>query len=502
MSAGHSLFEGRKWILAALLAIILSIPACFFILPDSPGIILLFSLGIITCIAAILSVEKLLIFTVFAVPLSIQLRFIVPEVGADLFLPTEPVLAVIMLVVIFKIIHGGEIDRRILYHPVTISAAVLLLWIFICALTGTMPVVSLKYLVTRIWFITGFYILAAQVFMKKERINQYFSAYLAGMTPVAIYYLVRLSMYGVLNQETAYSAIRPFFNDHTALGASLAFSIPAAVFLLLRGGERPFLRITRFAQLILLIIAFTYSYSRAAWISLAAAGIVALVLWLRISWKIIVAVSVTACIIAVVSWSSLFIRLNENRQDSSLDFRKQVVSITNIKTDASNLERLNRWNSAIRMAAERPVFGWGPGTYQFTYAPFQLSYEKTRISTIWGERGNAHSEYLGLMSETGVPGMIIYIVLLGFILRSGISQLKKADGREARLMYLCLVAGLTTYIIHGGLNNFLDTDKISAMFWGMTAVIVANDTAGKSLQEDDQNSSAAMIETSSNSPGL
>jgi hypothetical protein len=38
-----------------------------------------------------------------------------------------------------------------------------------------------------------------------------------------------------------------------------------------------------------------------------------------------------------------------------------------------------------------------------------------------------------------------------------------------------MIAGLTTYVIHGGLNNFLDTDKISALFWGMIAMIVAID---------------------------
>ena len=34
----------------------------------------------------------------------------------------------------------------------------------------------------------------------------------------------------------------------------------------------------------------------------------------------------------------------------------------NVSTDASNLERINRWNCAIRMYAERPFLGHGPGT--------------------------------------------------------------------------------------------------------------------------------------------
>jgi hypothetical protein len=35
--------------------------------------------------------------------------------------------------------------------------------------------------------------------------------------------------------------------------------------------------------------------------------------------------------------------------------------------------------------------------------------------------------------------------------------------------------GLITYYIHGTMNNFLDTDKLSVPFWGFTAMIVAID---------------------------
>jgi hypothetical protein len=37
------------------------------------------------------------------------------------------------------------------------------------------------------------------------------------------------------------------------------------------------------------------------------------------------------------------------------------------------------------------------------------------------------------------------------------------------------MAGLLTYVIHGFLNNFLDTDKISAPFWTFIAGLVVLD---------------------------
>ena len=38
----------------------------------------------------------------------------------------------------------------------------------------------------------------------------------------------------------------------------------------------------------------------------------------------------------------------------------------------------------------------------------------------------------------------------------------------------CLI-GIFTYIVHGFLNNFLDTDKITAPFYGMAAILVVMD---------------------------
>ena len=52
-------------------------------------------------------------------------------------------------------------------------------------------------------------------------------------------------------------------------------------------------------------------------------------------------------------------------KDSSDNLLKHITSISNISTDASNMERINRWKCALKMFVEKPVFGWGPGTYQF-----------------------------------------------------------------------------------------------------------------------------------------
>jgi O-antigen ligase len=168
-------------------------------------------------------------------------------------------------------------------------------------------------------------------------------------------------------------------------------------------------------------------------------------------------------------------KLEKNRQDSATDFNKHIQSISNISTDASNLERLNRWSSAMRMWKEKPIFGWGPGTYQFNYAPFQKADERTIISTNAGTMGNAHSEYIGPLSEEGIFGMLAMILILITVIYRSTVLYSTSTNREIKLLTLGILLGLITYFSHGVLNNFLDTDKLAVPFWAFIAMIVAMD---------------------------
>jgi len=167
--------------------------------------------------------------------------------------------------------------------------------------------------------------------------------------------------------------------------------------------------------------------------------------------------------------------LEQNRQGSTNNLSKHAQSITNITTDDSNMERINRWKCAMRMFKEKPAFGWGPGTYMFEYAPFQFSYDRTSISTNAGNRGNAHSEYIGPLAESGVLGMLTFLLIVIFVVYYGIKVYRNTADDTLKKIAISVLIGLITYFFHGTLNNFLDTDKASVPFWGFIGIIVAID---------------------------
>ena len=144
--------------------------------------------------------------------------------------------------------------------------------------------------------------------------------------------------------------------------------------------------------LAILLFGIVVSYTRATWLSLVAAIGVYAVLKMRIKFSWILLVLFGAFIYGIVNQDQIMYDLEANKQGSSDDIEGHVKSVSNVTTDPSNLERINRWKCAARMVSARPLFGFGPGTYVFQYSPFQKSDEITLISTFAGDMGDAHSE--------------------------------------------------------------------------------------------------------------
>lgn len=418
------------------------------------------------------SLDKIVYLITFLTPLAVNIQDF--EFGVGISLPTEPLMFGVLIVFILKLLHSSNYDRRIFRHPVSLAIMFQLLWMFITSLTSEIPLVSFKYLLSRLWFVVPFYFVAIMLFKNTRNIKLFDWLYATPLLIIIFYTILGHAGYG-FDQESAHWVMDPFYNDHTAYGAVLAMFIPVFFGLTFNKKFSSLSRFISFAYFAILVVAIILSYSRAAWISVAAALAVYLLVVLKIKFRWIVITLVTLTTIFITFQYEILDRLEQNKQDSSADFVEHVRSIYNISSDASNLERINRWQSALRMFDERPFFGWGPGTYQFVYAPYQRSLEKTIISTNAGDMGNAHSEYIGPLSEMGVIGMLAVLALVVTVVYTGLRVYKYSRDQEVKLISIVTLLGLITYFTHGLLNNFLDTDKLSVPFWGFIAILVALD---------------------------
>lgn len=421
---------------------------------------------------AFLSLDKLMLFIVFMTPLSITLTD--KQFNVGLSLPTEPLLFGVTCLVIFKWLHESFIDNKILKHPIVWAIGFYLIWMLITTLTSSLPIVSLKFFIAKLWFIIPYFYVMLYVFMKNENnYERFFWLFLIPLLIAAMYTMFVHAQHG-FSKETSTWVMWPFFKEHTVYGAVLAMFYPVSTYFFLRKGDLG-IRTVAFILFAILTAAVILSYTRAAWVSIVAAFGVFILLRLKIKFSYLMVFAIVGGGMLYSSYDELSRNFLKNKQDSSEKLGEHVQSISNVSTDASNMERINRWKSAYRMFEQRPFFGWGPGTYMFTYAPFQKPHEKTIISTNSGNRGNAHSEYLGPLAESGVLGMLSVVILFSVVVYRGIRVYHETQKERLKWYAMVSLLGLITYFTHGFLNNFLDMDKASAPVWGFIAIIVSLD---------------------------
>jgi len=358
------LFSKKQIVWVYAISLIFILINAFFIAKE----LFFFSLlpfALVIAFYAFFSLDKLLFLIVFLTPLSIPLKEIAPGLDFDMQLPTEPLLFGVLILFIFKLLVERKFDKKILTHPITIAIFINLGWILITSLTSTMPIVSIKFLISRLWFVVAFYFLATQLFIKFENISKYIWLYIISFIIVIGYTINNHLAYGLINQEAAHHVMDPFYNDHTSYGAMLAMFMPLLIGFIFNSRFSKLIKIISLVVLCIFITAIILSYTRAAWIGLVGALCVYILVRLKIKFRTVFITSTVLLSLFFVFQTDIMIKLEQNNQDSSTDLTKHIKSMSNVSTDASNLERINRWNCAMRMFEQRPFLGWGPGTYMF-----------------------------------------------------------------------------------------------------------------------------------------
>jgi O-antigen ligase len=410
----------------------------------------------------------------FLIPFTIKYDF--ADYGLSLSVPAEPLIIILAFLWYFKLGITASLDKRIFRSPISVIIIVNLAWVLITSLNSTIPIVSIKFFLSRMCYVTLFYVVAISIFSDLKKIRLFFWMYGFSMVCIIIYTFFRHSMH-FFTQEFATRAPAPFFYDHTIYGAVIALLLPIFVIFTIKSASMELNSSQKFFSLIIsliLIIGLIFSYSRAAWLSVGVAAGFFVLLFFRIRFRYIIVLIVISAVFVYFNWTNIITPMKyKEKEVSSSKFENHLKSISNITTDVSNTERLNRWSCALRMFEEKPFFGWGPGTYMFKYAPFQLSKDRTIISTNRGNLGNAHSEYLGPLAESGVIGLLSIISLALIIIYTGMNLYFNHPDIKVRLFTLGIMLGQVSYFTHGFLNNFLEIDKVAALFWAYLSILTA-----------------------------
>lgn len=434
------------------------------------GFIPLIGISLICVSLLLYDHEKFLYFLIFLIPLSAP--FSMPG-GINMILPSEALMAILILYLVLRLLTIDPIQKNILFHPVSIFILLELLWTIVCAGFSSSLEVTLKRTLINAFYIAVYYFFVIHLFSEIAQFRKLFLLYMLGLTLIVFYTLYMHSRMDFRVTTSTYVS-QPFYNDHTIYGAALAFFIPFALLFYVRAKGKN--KILYLSLLILLSVGLFFSFSRAAWLSLLVAGICFLFTRIRYRWWWFSILCVAMIVILSSTKEPFYEEVFRSKAISNKeDITEHVQSVTNVDSDVSNAERINRWKCALRMFADRPLTGFGPGTYQFYYGNYQNRLEMTRISTYHGTKGHAHSEYLNRLSEIGWPGCLFFVCAALAVFYTGYKMIRqKKNGEEKDIILVCMLS-LITFYVHGFFNGFTDTDKIAMPVYAAMAAIVVLD---------------------------
>jgi len=129
--------------------------------------------------------------------------------------------------------------------------------------------------------------------------------------------------------------------------------------------------------------------------------------------------------------------------------RPDTVAIAGVQLDTSTSARLQSWQEAIRDLVQHPVLGFGVTGYRFVDA-----------------------QYVRVATETGLLGLLLFLLLLATILRESYRVFKASHDPFDKGLTIGFIAGFTGLLFHAiGANTFIIV-RIMEPFWFIAAMVM------------------------------
>ncbi len=139
--------------------------------------------------------------------------------------------------------------------------------------------------------------------------------------------------------------------------------------------------------------------------------------------------------------------------------------------DDSTRQRVLLWEDTLSMIAGNPLLGVGAGNYEFSIQP-HLGLESLTLKAKLEEQNNAehmifraHNEYLEVWSETGLLGIVIFLILLIQIVRSVIRLLLAYVRGEEEPLVIGLSAAVLATLTHALFSSNFQNPASAIVFW-------------------------------------
>jgi putative inorganic carbon (HCO3(-)) transporter len=156
-----------------------------------------------------------------------------------------------------------------------------------------------------------------------------------------------------------------------------------------------------------------------------------------------------------------------NLQNSGIFER--AATVTQTATDQSWQGRLHAWSGIVRMIEARPLTGWGVGQFPLYQHDFTGVGASTNALTTFAARGSlaeqAHNYYLQTAADLGLPGLLLFLSILGAFFYQGVRRIGKMDAGIRRTLLIGSIGAVVAFSVDAMSSPSWQFGQVSMFLW-------------------------------------
>lgn len=419
-------------------------------------------LGAIILLQILYNYRPLYLLLIFSIPCS--LHYEMGDLAIDV--ASEPLMLIFLLIFLVNLASGKQFNLKGKLYPFHLLIFFILFWTAFTTITSEYPTRSIKFLLSRIWYLAAFVYMAEKIIENPASIKKIFWAFFVPMVLVSTGIMIRHALVG-FSFEDSNLVPYPIFPNGVVYSATLVLFLPWCWYARTWYDPKSVAWYVIIIGTLLLCFATLVTYKRGAWAAVCILPFIDLAIKRKIFDKLIYGFIILATL--TLGWL-----LNDNKfYEFAPNYQKTVwhegdisghLAATFTGTEISSMERFYRWVAAKNMIADMPILGAGPSTFNQVYKRYTDDAFRTYVSDN-PEQSTTHNYFLLTFSEQGIIGGLLFIGFCLYMLVQAAHLYPRIDDPEMRSFLMLALLSVSTILFHSLLNELLEVDKVGAMFW-------------------------------------
>jgi O-antigen ligase len=423
----------------------------------------------------LLDVTLLYFALIVSLPISINL---LEFGGISLDFPDEPFLLFItaLFPLLFANKNNWSVLKIILKHPIIRLLIVWMCWIALTVCTSTFPFLSIKYLLSKIWYVVPF--VGMTILMVLQDVKNIQRIFLLYLLPLVLLVLFVTYQHSTLNFafDLVTEASKPFFYNHVIYGSIVSLFFPLCIGALAMQKKYTIPWFGLLTCSLIFAIGLYFAYSRGAWAAVIFAAGIFIAVRLRIVQYCFILFFITLTAAAIfLQTDNKYLEFAPKLETGIMHDNLVDHLIATLKgKDVSSNERFYRWVAGARMSKQKPIFGYGPNTFYENYKPYTINVFRTYVSRN-KERSTMHNYFLFMLVEQGFVGMMLYAVFIFLIFFKSQQLYHALQDDKLKKIVMTITCMLGAFFINNTLSELIENDKLGGCFLIGIGIIIGLD---------------------------